>query len=221
MLVCKYTKKFPANYIPHLDILRQVGMTIRRADIAVAYSEGFNPHMRIFFSAPLPLGTMSESEYFVVDTQTDGKEFLERFNAKAPNGIVVTRVANTDKSSIHALLYAADYIIDFDGIESNALEDYVARLMGSAAYIIQHKGKDKDIRPLILEADTSKNILKAKLRFGNVNLSAQALAADIISVCGDFGANCIITKLNSYAKPQDILVDMDKIIFQAYPKHLT
>ena len=56
MILCKFTKIDSAVYIPHLDMLREMGRAVRRADLSVRFSEGFNPHMLLYFSQPLPLG---------------------------------------------------------------------------------------------------------------------------------------------------------------------
>ena len=50
MILCKFTKIDSAVYIPHLDMLREMGRAVRRADLSVRFSEGFNPHMLLYFS---------------------------------------------------------------------------------------------------------------------------------------------------------------------------
>ena len=47
------------KFIGHLDTMRFFQKAIRRADIPVAYSEGFSPHMIMSFAAPLGVGTTS------------------------------------------------------------------------------------------------------------------------------------------------------------------
>jgi len=50
------------KFISHLDILRFWERAFRRAEIPLAYSQGFTPHPRISLAAPLPLGVTSEFE---------------------------------------------------------------------------------------------------------------------------------------------------------------
>lgn len=50
------------QFISHLDIMRLWARALRRAQIPLAYSEGFNPHPRISLAAPLPVGVTSEAE---------------------------------------------------------------------------------------------------------------------------------------------------------------
>ena len=50
------------KFISHLDILRLWQRAFHRAEIPLAYSEGFSPHPRISLAAPLPVGVTSEAE---------------------------------------------------------------------------------------------------------------------------------------------------------------
>ena len=53
------------RFISHLDMTRFMSRTIRRAELPVWYTEGFNPHLYMTFALPLSLGF--ESDYEVVD----------------------------------------------------------------------------------------------------------------------------------------------------------
>ncbi|PIW40369.1 MAG: hypothetical protein COW22_02130, partial [Chloroflexi bacterium CG15_BIG_FIL_POST_REV_8_21_14_020_46_15] len=50
------------KFIAHLDIVRFWERAFRRAEIPLAYSQGFTPHPRISLAAPLPVGVTSEFE---------------------------------------------------------------------------------------------------------------------------------------------------------------
>ena len=50
------------KFISHLDILRLWQRALHRAEITVAYSEGFSPHPRISLAAPLPTGVTGQAE---------------------------------------------------------------------------------------------------------------------------------------------------------------
>ena len=50
------------KFISHLDIMRFWERAFRRAQIPLAYSEGFSPHPQISLAAPLPVGVTSEAE---------------------------------------------------------------------------------------------------------------------------------------------------------------
>jgi len=50
------------KFISHLDIMRLWERALRRAQIPLAYSEGFSAHPRLSLAAPLPVGVTSEAE---------------------------------------------------------------------------------------------------------------------------------------------------------------
>jgi len=62
-----YTKKKEAKYIAHLDLARMFDRALRRAQLQVAFSEGFNPHPKIAFGPPLPVGVESEREFVDIE----------------------------------------------------------------------------------------------------------------------------------------------------------
>jgi len=65
-----YTKRNEARYIAHLDLTRVFDRALRRAGVEVAYSEGFNPHPKISFGPPLPVGVEGQREYVDIDLKT-------------------------------------------------------------------------------------------------------------------------------------------------------
>lgn len=79
------------RFLSHLDYAQAVERMIRRAGIKMAYSEGFNPHMKISFSSALALGITAAQEYLDMDMlEEDSLENIkDRLNRVAPLGLVV------------------------------------------------------------------------------------------------------------------------------------
>ncbi len=87
MITLKYCKKGKAIYLSHIDVLRHLNRTFRRAGIDVEFSKGFNPHMLTKLGIPLPLGTYSKAEYVSVSCDLEPEEFLKRYNASCVEGM--------------------------------------------------------------------------------------------------------------------------------------
>ncbi|MFQ5886684.1 MAG: TIGR03936 family radical SAM-associated protein, partial [Anaerolineae bacterium] len=51
-----FSKGEEIQYISHLDMMRLWKRTLRRANLPLAYSKGFNPQPKISIAAPLPVG---------------------------------------------------------------------------------------------------------------------------------------------------------------------
>ncbi|UCC79500.1 MAG: TIGR03960 family B12-binding radical SAM protein [Candidatus Zixiibacteriota bacterium] len=78
------------RFLSHLDNIRTIFRAIRRGEIPVAYSEGYNPHQKVSFGPPLPVGYISEAEYFdMVLTEPFREEFLKNLERSFPEYIKI------------------------------------------------------------------------------------------------------------------------------------
>ena len=81
--------KGPAlRYIGHLDLARAWERALRRADLPVAWTQGFTPRIRLAFAAPLALGTVGEREVAEVflHEAVEASELIARLGAQLPPG---------------------------------------------------------------------------------------------------------------------------------------
>lgn len=90
----KYSKTGIARFTSHLDVLRALNRTVRRAGLPVAFSAGFNPKPQLAFGPPLPLGVESESEYFDLELTTalSEEEVAQALRQNLPSGLTVLTV---------------------------------------------------------------------------------------------------------------------------------
>lgn len=58
----RFSRAEEIKYISHLDIMRMWERVLRRAELPLAYSEGFSPHPRISLAVPLAIGVTSDAE---------------------------------------------------------------------------------------------------------------------------------------------------------------
>lgn len=113
-------KKGRAKYTSHLDMQRCMMRAVRRANIELWYTEGFNPHPYVTFALPLPLGVESEGE--PVDIRLEGdmtnEEVRDRLDATMPEGISVVSVE--DAVNKPGDISFAEYKIELYGKEGLA-----------------------------------------------------------------------------------------------------
>lgn len=87
----EYRKGEEVKFISHRDLMRSFQRAIRRADIPIAYSQGFNPHMKISWGNALKVGATSERE--PAELQIDGwirpEELKSRLNQQLPKGLEI------------------------------------------------------------------------------------------------------------------------------------
>lgn len=137
------------KFIGHLDIMRYFQKAIRRANIPIAFSGGFSPHMIMSFAAPLGVGVTSAGEYFdmeLTDDSLSSKEMENRLNATMAEGmevISVRQIPDGKASACMSLVAAADYTVAFrEGKESLCRVE--KRTAGSIFAQILHRDPQKD-----------------------------------------------------------------------------
>ncbi len=88
------TKGDEIRYISHLDYAGVMERAIRRAKLPAAYSEGFNPHLKMSFASPLSLGVTSDAEYmdFELTKPLCQPEIFDRLSRALPPGIKLIRL---------------------------------------------------------------------------------------------------------------------------------
>lgn len=88
----KFCKTGESVFISHLDLMRTFQRAFFRAELALGFSEGFNPHARMTVLLPLPLGDSSLCEYldFEISDPPAPEEMISRLNTALPDGIRVS-----------------------------------------------------------------------------------------------------------------------------------
>ena len=165
MIAFKYTKTDGAEYLSHLDLLRHIYSTMRRAGIDVAYSGGFHAHPRIFLNNPLGTGIKSVAEYGAVESTFAG-DFMEAFNSRSPDGVKVTTWAYVKENPNYAncivkCTYTAEGIQPFD------IDNFLSE---KSIVITDLRGREVDIRPRIYAVERRGNRLLFTLGCGENNL---------------------------------------------------
>ena len=130
MILLKYAKRDTAVFLAHLNVLRHLERTLRRAEIPVKKSAGFHPHMNIFMANPLGLGLASNCEYVAIDTDMDASEVLARYNENCLPGLEASACWNVIKNpNVAAACIAASYVATYQSIASykEALTAFFAR----------------------------------------------------------------------------------------------
>ena len=88
------TKGEELRYVSHLDYANLFVRACRRAHLPMAYSEGFNPHMKVAFASALSLGAASDAEYvdFEMTEALPGAEVMTRLRRHLPVGADMIRL---------------------------------------------------------------------------------------------------------------------------------
>ncbi len=89
-----FTKKGLMRHISHLDLMRLFTRALRRTDLPLKITEGFNPHPKISLKRALKLGIESENEEasVLLKEPVNLDEFKKKLQEQLPKGIEIKDV---------------------------------------------------------------------------------------------------------------------------------
>lgn len=185
----KFTKTGYMKFVGHLDTMRYFQKAIRRAELPVAFSGGYSPHMIMSFAAPLGVGTTSLGEYFDMElTETmPTAEIQQRLNETMVEGVTVCSVRQVEDgkaSTAMALVAAADYYVSFrEGKEpSVSWREKFSEFLDQKEIVVTKKTKRSektvDIRPFIYKAELLDEGIFMQLASASSNYTKPELVMD-------------------------------------------
>jgi radical SAM-linked protein len=150
------------RYIGHLDLHRTIERTLRRAKLPLAFSQGFNPRIKLNLSPALPLGCSSVAEladiWLIEERET--QEIHDLLLSVAPPGLKINSIETVDSAlpSIQSAVVAIEYeAIPLDeNLPFISLED-LTNILKQDEIIRSRRGKTYDLRPLIIELNLAES----------------------------------------------------------------
>lgn len=90
-----FKKMGMSRYVSHLDLMRAMTRSLRRAKVPLWYTEGFNPHPYITFALPLSLGmeSLCESMDMRIEGDSTNEDIFHMLKDNMPPGIEIIKVA--------------------------------------------------------------------------------------------------------------------------------
>ena len=156
-----FAKQGALRYTGHLDLHRLWERAARRAELPLAYSQGFHPQPKMTIAAALPLGFSSRCE--VIDLRLEHEISLEGLSEKLqqtlPTGIRVSNVESVDEKlpALQTQVSSAEYEVTLTDssssfrVDGSDLKRRIDSVMESESLIRERRGKTYDLRPLIEE----------------------------------------------------------------------
>ena len=108
-----FEKKPRLRHIGHLDLMRAMQRALRKSDLPICFSKGFNPHLQLTFAAPLSVGMYGLREVMEVPLEGDvtAEEVMDKLSRALPPELpcVSVRMVDDKHPAPMALLRAADF----------------------------------------------------------------------------------------------------------------
>ena len=171
-MLAVFEKSERIRHIGHLDIQRSVQRGLRRSNLPVAYSNGFNPHILVTFASALSTGACGLREIMDVTmaSEVSETEFLRRMNRAMPQELrlLEARAVDDKHPALMGMLRAACYDLKIrDAGQADRLIRAIPAMMDRTSIPATRKTKttlkETDIKPLIYALGGEKDHLFATL----------------------------------------------------------
>ncbi len=171
-----YKKKSRLKFISHLDMNRFMTRIIRKTDIPIWYTEGFNCHAYITFALPLSLGF--ESEYDIMDFKITDDNYpfrlvKDELTRVMPHDLEIVNVCEPVLKT--GKIAFAEFRVFFNTINDEIKENVIKFISRSEILCSKKNKKGNDITvniaPKIKSYKFNDNILLLTLSAGNENLN--------------------------------------------------
>ena len=200
----KFRKYGVMKFIGHLDIMRYFQKVMRRADIPIAFTQGFSPHMIMSFAQPLGVGVTSDAEYFDIELTEpiSSKRAIEQMNKANVEGIEIVsfvEIPEDKKCSGMTIVAGAEYAVSL--LESNKTSDITKEITDEwkekiDAFMAQSEirilkqtkrsEKEVDIKPMIYDMEVCDDRICMFLATGSEqNLKPDLVMKAFLSFAGE------------------------------------
>ena len=151
-----FAKQGALRYTGHLDLHKLWERTARRAELPLAYSQGFHPQPKMNIAAALPLGFSSRCEVMDMRLQNDIPldGLSEKLQNTLPAGIRVLNVERVDdgEPALQTQVVSAEYEVTLkEPMDRSELERRIGFVLAAESLPRERRGKSYDLRPLVEE----------------------------------------------------------------------
>ena len=150
-----FTRDRTIRFVGHLDLAKTWERVLRRADLPVAFSQGFHPLPKITFASALPVGCTSEAEVMdvVLTEPIAPSDMAARLAPALPAGIAIASITEVplNAPALQAALRWAEYVVTVETDETREqVESLVQTFLAAPSLMRERRGKSYDLRPLVL-----------------------------------------------------------------------
>jgi len=136
-----FSKRGPARYLSHLELVRAFVRAFKRAGVSLVYSKGYHPMPKLSFASALPVGT--ESLHETLEVQWHGsipdRLLRDRIDEQLPLGLEIKVLEDLGREAGRLKVKETHYDISFNGVTVG--EDGLQQFLASYFFPLIKKGK--------------------------------------------------------------------------------
>jgi radical SAM-linked protein len=202
----RYAKRGKLRFTSHRDIARAFERALRRAEVPMAYSHGFNPHPKVSWVGAAPTGAASEAEYveLQVTSEVDPATLGSALDAALPPGIDILDVVIAGSGSLPERIDGSRWRLEIPGINPAELDTAVAALLAAESVEVERLTKDGrrmiDVRPALV----SLQVVDGECdQFGDAPTPSVARRPPVTTTCGII--ELVARQTTPAVRPDDVL----------------
>ena len=154
-----YSRTAESRFLSHLEIIQLFFRAFRRAQLPLAYSQGFHPTPKVSFSPALPVGTESSCEYLLVELtqpEADCLSMAAEVNQQLPEIIRILKIAPDSGKADGKILTCYQITLSKD-FAAASLENFMQSSEVPVTLSRKKKKREIDIRPFVHKLDILDN----------------------------------------------------------------
>jgi len=140
----RYAKRGPLRFTSHRDFARAFERALRRADVPVAYSQGFSPHPRVSYASAAPTGAASEAEYLELALRepVDPDKLRRDLDTALSPGLDILEVVEArTPGNLAERIDASRWRVELPGVEPEQLQRAVNAFTGAEQVLVERLTK--------------------------------------------------------------------------------
>jgi radical SAM-linked protein len=146
------------KYISHLDLMRVWQRALRRANVPLAYSHGFNPRPKLSFASALPVGFTGRAEVLdvMLERRMTPRQFVSCLQKELPAGLHLVSAEEVPSASrpLSTQVIAAEYEVFVESADApEVMQERLHNLLAAETISRRRERPGKvqvyDLRPLI------------------------------------------------------------------------
>jgi radical SAM-linked protein len=140
----RYAKRGRLRFSSHRDFQRAFERAIRRAEVPIAFSAGFNPHPKVSYAGAAPTGTASEAEYLeiAVAEACDPELLRKALDESLPPGLDVLEVVEARAGSLPDRINASVWQVELPTMSPGHARTAVDAFLASDSITVERVLKD-------------------------------------------------------------------------------
>jgi len=166
-----------ARFLSHLEAMSTWIRALRRAQVPLAYSQGFHPHPKVAFSSAIPMGQQSVGDYMEIRLTAPMPlaQLFSSLNDTLPEGFEVLDLAErrVKAPAVMSRNHGGEWVVQLPDVGGDELRAKVDGLLAAEELLVQRsakvrkKGRGRRRERVNIEVDVKPMIVSMQVEEGD------------------------------------------------------